>query len=180
MWWTLLIILVVVVGIFIGLSFLGKRLQKKQEATESQAREGAKPVSIFVIEKKRVRMRDAGFPQIVLEQTPKFFRRSKVSVVRAKVGPQIAILMCDEKAFALIPEKKEVKVLLNGIYIVEAKSARGGLLPPPAKKGFMARLKEKAGSGQDSGSAKNAAKEAKKAAKAKEKEAAKDGKTSKK
>ena len=88
-------------------------------------------------------MRDAGFPQIVLEQTPKFFRRSKVSVVRAKVGPQIAILMCDEKAFALIPEKKEVKVLMNGIYIVEAKSARGGLEAPPVKKTFRQKLQEK-------------------------------------
>ena len=176
MWWTILIILVVVIGIFIGLSFLGKRLQKKQEATESQAREGAKAVSIFVIEKKKVRMKDAGFPQIVIDQTPKFFRRSKVSVVRAKVGPQIAILMCDEKAFHLIPEKKEVKVLLNGIYIVEAKSARGGLLPPPAKKGFMARLREKANGGQEAMNAKAAAKEAKKAAKAKEKEAGKEAK----
>ncbi len=174
--WILLIILVVVVGIFIGLSFLGRKLQKKQEATESQAREGAKPVSIFVIEKKRTRMKDAGFPQIVIDQTPKFFRRSKVAVVRAKVGPQIAILMCDEKAFAVIPEKKEVKVLLNGIYIVEAKSARGGLLPPPAKKGFMARLKERASGGQDAAAAKAKEKEAKKAAKAKEKEAKKEAK----
>ena len=175
MWW-LLVVLVVVVGIFIGLSFLGKKLQKKQEATESQAREGAKPVSIFVIEKKKVRMKDAGFPQIVLDQTPKFFRRSKVAVVRAKVGPQIAILMCDEKAFALIPEKKEVKVLLNGIYIVEAKSARGGLLPPPAKKGFMARLKDRAAGGQEAAAAKAKEKEAKKAAKTKEKEAKKAAK----
>jgi len=175
MWW-LLIVLLVVVGIFIGLSFLGRKLQKKQEATESQAREGAKAVSIFVIEKKRVRMRDAGFPQIVLDQTPKFFRRSKVAVVRAKVGPQIAMLMCDEKAFAVIPEKKEVKVLLNGIYIVEAKSARGGLLPPPVKKGLFARIKEKASGAQDDAAAKAKEKEAKKAAKAKEKEAAKAAK----
>ncbi len=173
MWW-LLIVLLVVVGIFIGLTFLGKRLQKKQEATESQAREGAKAVSIFVIEKKKVRMRDAGFPQIVLDQTPKFFRRSKVAVVKAKVGPQIATLMCDEKAFAVIPEKKEVKVLLNGIYIVEAKSARGGLLPPPVKKGLMARIREKASSGQEQ--AKNSEKQSKKAAKAKEKEGAKNSK----
>lgn len=175
MWW-ILVVLVVVVGVFIGLSFLGKRLQKKQEATESQAREGAKPVSIFVIEKKKVRMVDAGFPQVVIDQTPKFFRRSKVSVVKAKVGPQIATLMCDEKAYALIPEKKEVKVLLNGIYIVEAKSARGGLLPPPTKKGFMARIREKAAGGQDAASAKAAEKQAKKAAKAKAKEAAKAAK----
>lgn len=178
MWW-LLVVLLVVVGIFIGLSFLGKKLQKKQEATESQAREGAKPVSIFVIEKKKVRMRDAGFPQIVIDQTPKFFRRSKVSVVKAKVGPQIATLMCDEKAYALIPEKKEVKVLLNGIYIVEAKSARGGLLPPPTKKGFMARIREKAAGGQEAMNARAAEKQAKKAAKAKAKEAAKAAKESK-
>lgn len=171
----MIIIMVIVIGIFVGLSFLGKKLQKKQEATETQAREGAKAVSIFVIEKKRVRMRDAGFPQIVIDQTPKFFRRSKVSVVRAKVGPQVAILMCDEKAYPLIPEKKEVKVLLNGIYIVEAKSARGGLLPPPAKKGFMAKLREKAAGGQEEMAAREAAKKAKKAAKQKEKDAAKSG-----
>ncbi|MBO7354595.1 MAG: hypothetical protein J6U61_10140, partial [Lachnospiraceae bacterium] len=81
--------------------------------------------------------------QIVIDQTPKYLRRSRVPVVRAKVGPKVMMLMCDEKAFNLIPEKKEVKVLMNGIYIVEAKSARGGLEAPPVKKTFRQKLQDK-------------------------------------
>lgn len=139
----LLIVLAVLIAAVIGLSFLGKKMQKKQEESETTMRQGAQLISIFVIEKNRKKLIDAGLPQIVIDQTPKYLRRSKVPVVRAKVGPKVAVLMCDEKAFSLIPEKKEVKVLLNGIYIVEAKSARGGLEAPPVKKSFKQKLQDK-------------------------------------
>ena len=139
----LIIVLVVLIGAVIGLSILGKKMQKKQEESEATMRQGAQLISIFVIEKSRKKLIDAGLPQIVIDQTPKYLRRSKVPVVRAKVGPKVAVLMCDEKAFSLIPEKKEVKVLLNGIYIVEAKSARGGLEVAPAKKSFKQKLQDK-------------------------------------
>ncbi len=142
-WIIAIIVLVVLVGGFIGLSILGKKLQKKQEESEKMMHQGAQLVSIFVIEKGRKKITEAGFPQIVVDQTPKYLRRSKVPVVKAKVGPKIASLMCDEKAFNVIPEKKEVKVLLNGIYIVEAKSARGGLEAPPVKKGLRQKLRDK-------------------------------------
>ena len=142
-WIVAIIVLVVLIGGFIGLSILGKKLQKKQEESETAMRQGAQTVSIFVIEKARKKITEAGFPQIIVDQTPKYLRRSKVPVVKAKVGPKIASLMCDEKAFNLIPEKKEVKVLMNGIYIVEAKSARGGLEAPPVKKGWRQKLRDK-------------------------------------
>ena len=51
--------------------------------------------------------------------------------------------MCDEKAFALIPEKKEAKCLVNGLYIIEVKSARGGLEAPAVKKTFRQKLRDK-------------------------------------
>ncbi len=142
-WIALIIVTVVLIGGFIALTIAGKKLQKKQEESEATMRQGAQIVSIFVIEKARKKLTEAGFPSIVVEQTPKYLRRSKVPVVKAKVGPKIASLMCDEKAFNLIPEKKEVKVLLNGIYIVEAKSARGGLEPPPVKKNWRQKLRDK-------------------------------------
>ena len=142
-WIVAIIVLVVLIGGFIGLSILGKKLQKKQEESETTMRQGAQIVSIFVIEKAKKKITEAGFPQIIVDQTPKYLRRSKVPVVKAKVGPKIASLMCDERAFALIPEKKEVKVLMNGIYIVEAKSARGGLEAPPVKKGWRQKLRDK-------------------------------------
>ena len=142
-WIVAIIILVVLIGAFIGLTILGKKLQKKQEESEAAMHQGAQIVSIFVIEKSRKKIVEAGFPQIIVDQTPKYPRRSKVPVVKAKVGPKIASLMCDEKAFNLIPEKKEVKVLMNGIYIVEAKSARGGLEAPPVKKTWRQKLRDK-------------------------------------
>lgn len=142
-WIILIVLTVVLIGALIGLTIAGKKMQKKQEESEATMRQGAQMVSIFVISKERKKLVDAGLPQIVIDQTPKYLRRSKVPVVKAKVGPKVANLMCDEKAFTLIPEKKEVKVLLNGIYIVEAKGARGGLEAPPVKKTFRQKLQDK-------------------------------------
>jgi len=65
-------------------------------------------------------------------------------VVKAKIGPKVASLMCEEKIFDLIPVKKEVKAVMNGIYIIDVKGMRGGLDTKPEKKKFFARLKDKA------------------------------------
>jgi hypothetical protein len=142
-WIIFIIVTVLLIGGLVALTILGKKMQKKQEESEATMRQGAQIISIFVIDKARKKLVESGLPQIVIDQTPKYLRRSKVPVVRAKVGPKVMMLMCDEKAFNLIPEKKEVKVLMNGIYIVEAKSARGGLEAPPVKKTFRQKLQEK-------------------------------------
>ena len=141
-WIIFIIVTVILIGGLVALTILGKKMQKKQEESETTMRQGAQIMSIFVIDKARKKLVESGLPQIVIDQTPKYLRRSKVPVVRAKVGPKVMMLMCDEKAFNLIPEKKEVKVLMNGIYIVEAKSARGGLEAPPVKKTFRQKLQD--------------------------------------
>lgn len=142
-WIIFIIVTVLLIGALVALTILGKKMQKKQEESETTMRQGAQIMSIFVIDKSRKKLIESGLPQIVIDQTPKYLRRSKVPVVRAKVGPKVMMLMCDEKAFGFIPEKKEVKVLINGIYIVEAKSARGGLEAPPVKKTFRQKLQDK-------------------------------------
>ena len=142
-WIIFIIVTVILIGGLVALTILGKKMQKKQEESETTMRQGAQIMSIFVIDKARKKLVESGLPQIVIDQTPKYLRRSKVPVVRAKVGPKVMMLMCDEKAFNLIPEKKEVKVLMSGIYIVEAKSARGGLEAPPVKKTFRQKLQDK-------------------------------------
>lgn len=142
-----LIVLLVVLGVItvgmIVLIILGKRLQKKSDAAQQTIMAGAQYYSIMVIDKKRIKLVDAGFPQIVIDQTPKWLRGRKVPVVKAKIGPKIASLMCDEKIFDKVPVKKEVKALMNGIYIVDVKGLRSGLDTKPVKKGFFARLRDK-------------------------------------
>ena len=99
----------------------------------------AQNVTMLIIDKKHMKLKEAGFPAIVLESTPKYLRRAKVPVVKAKIGPKVMTLMCDEKIFPLIPVKKEVKAVLSGIYIT---GLRGKLEMPEKKKGFFARFKK--------------------------------------
>ena len=153
-----LIVLAVLIGGLIALSIYGKKLQAKSEASQAELRAGAQTISILVIDKKRMKLSEAGFPQVVLDQTPKYLRRAKVPVVKAKIGPKVASLMCEEKIFDLIPVKKEVKAVMNGIYIIDVKGMRGGLDTKPEKKKFFARLKDKAQKAADNLDKENKAK----------------------
>ncbi len=139
----LLVILAILIVAFVALLIYGRKMQKKQEASQVNIREGAQTFSILVIDKKRMKISEAGFPQIVLDQTPKYLRRAKVPVIKAKIGPKVATLMCEEKIFDLVPIKKEVKALINGIYVIDVKGLRGGLDQRPEKKKFLARMKDK-------------------------------------
>ena len=139
----LLVILVVLIIACIVLYFLGKKAEKKQAEQQEQLDAVKQTVSILVIDKGRVRLRDAGFPPIVLENTPKYLRRSKVPVVKAKIGPKVMTLMCDADVFSIIPVKKDVKATISGIYITGVKGLRGSLETPKKKKGFFAKLRNK-------------------------------------
>ena len=139
----LLVILAILIIACIVLYFLGKKAQKKQAEQQEQLDAVKQTVSMLIIDKGRVRLRDAGFPPIVVENTPKYLRRSKVPVVKAKVGPKVMTLMCDAQIYPIIPVKKEVKATISGIYITGVKGLRGPLDTPEKKKGFFARLRNK-------------------------------------
>ena len=130
----MLIVLVVLIGVCVALYFFGKKAQKKQAEQQQQMDAVAQTVSMLIIDKKKMKLKDAGLPAVVLENTPKYLRRSKVPVVKAKVGPKVMTLMCDVKVFEVLPVKKEAKVVVSGIYITGIKSVRGGLDIPEKKK----------------------------------------------
>ena len=140
----LLVILAVLVVGLIVLYFLGKKAQKKRDEQEAQLAANAQTVSMLIIDKKKMKLKEANLPSAVLENTPKYLRRTKVPVVKAKVGPRVMTLMCDAKIFDLIPIKKEVKATVSGIYITAVKGVRGPLEAPEKakKKGFFARFKK--------------------------------------
>lgn len=138
----LIVILVILVAALIALYFFGKKAEKKQAEQKEQMDAVAQTMNMLIIDKKRMKLKEAGLPAIVLENTPKYLRRTKVSVVKAKVGPKIMTLMCDEQVFPLIPVKKEVKAVVSGIYITGVKGLRGPLETPKKKKGFFARFKK--------------------------------------
>ena len=142
----LIIVAVVIIGLMILLYFLGKKAQKKQADQQEMLDAHKQTCSMLIIDKKRMKLRDAGLPQMVIDQTPKAFRGSKVPVVKAKIGPQIMTLICDEKIFDSVPVKKEVKAEVSGIYIVGVKGLHGKSSAPQEtkKKGWFKRAVEAA------------------------------------
>ena len=138
-----LVIVLVVTAALIALYIFGSKMQKKQEKAQADMQVGAQTYSILVIDKKKMKLKEAGFPAIVLEQTAKYLRNSKVPVVKAKIGPKVMSLMCEPKIFDLIPIKKEVKAVMNGIYIIDVKGMRGGLAEKPEKQSFTQKIKAK-------------------------------------
>ncbi len=143
------IVLLVILGILIVsvvvLYFLGKKAQKKQAEQQQQIDAMKQTVSMLIIDKKRMKLKESGLPQSVIEQSPKLMRNSKLPIVKAKVGPQIMSLVSDEKIFDSIPVKKEVKAVVSGIYITDVKGLHGKTSQQEVKKkGFFKRALEKA------------------------------------
>ena len=142
-WIGLVIFLVIAAVILTVFYFLGKRLEKKQAEQQALMDSMAQTMQLMVVDKKRMRIKEAtSLPKQVLEQTPWYMKRSKVPVVKVKVGPRIMTMMCDDKIFDLIPLKTELKAVVSGIYITSVKPVRGSLLAPPKKKGFFDRFKK--------------------------------------
>ena len=143
-------VLIILVILLVVLYFVGKKMQKKQAEQEAQIEAAKQTVTMLIIDKKKLKLKEAGLPAAVLEQTPKYMRRAKFPIVKAKIGPQIMSLICDASIFDIVPVKKEVKATVSGIYITDVKGIRGKLSTAPAKKkgkfrSWVDKMQEKAG-----------------------------------
>ncbi len=148
----LLVIAIVLVIAVIVIFFLGKKAQKKQAEQQEMMDANKQTVSMLIIDKKRMKLKESGLPQMVIDQTPKLMRNTKMPIIKAKVGPQIMSLVSDEKIFDSIPIKKEVKAVVSGIYVLEVKGLHGKVeTKPEKKKGFFKRISDKV---QEKGGAK--------------------------
>ncbi|MCI5805967.1 MAG: hypothetical protein MR029_06505 [Clostridium sp.] len=166
-----LIVIAVLIGILVALYFVGNKMQKKQMAQKEEMQAAAQQTSMLIIDKKMMKLKDAGLPKVVMEQTPKRFRNAKMPIVKAKVGPQTLNLICDDGIFDDLPTKCEVKAMVSGIYITEIKSVRGKkkAAGEPKKKSFGAKMRKKQRELQNEYAREEKEKEARKAAKAQEK-----------
>jgi hypothetical protein len=145
-----IIVLVVLVGLIVAIYFLGKRAQKKQAEQQVQLDAMKQTITMLIIDKKRMKLNEAGLPQAVIDQTPKLLRRSKLPILKVRVQNRVMSLICDEKIFDSVPVKKEVKASVSGIYVTEVKGLRANKGPvKEEKKGFfknlVAKAQEKAG-----------------------------------
>ena len=130
----LLVILIVMIVAIIVLYFLGKKAEKKRDDQQKQMDAVAQQVSMLIIDKKKMKLKEAGLPEAVVASTPWYARNSKIPVVKAKVGPQMMTLICDAAIFDDVPVKKEVKATVSGLYITKVSGYRGGKQSDSGKK----------------------------------------------
>ena len=141
----LLVILAVLLVAVIALYFVGKKAQKRQAEQQEQMEAMKQTVSMLIIDKKRMKLKESGLPQAVIEQAPRLMRGSKLPIVKVKVGPQVMSLVCDEKIYDQVPVKKEVKATVSGIYITSVKGLHGKQVAvEQKKKGLFKRALETA------------------------------------
>ena len=152
-WIVFIVIMVILAAIIVTLVILGKKAQKKQAEQQEQLDAMKQTVTMLIIDKKRMKIKEAGLPQAVIDQTPKYLRGSKLPILKVRVGNRVMSLICDEKIFESVPVKKEVKATVSGIYVTGVKGLHGKTQQAPAKKkGFLAqamdKAREKAGANQ--------------------------------
>ena len=143
----ILSILAVVLVAFIVLMIVGTRLQKKANSQQEALANAAQTVSMLIIDKKKLKITEANLPKVVTDQVPKYARRAKFPIVKARVvggSSKPMNLIADAAVFDILPVGKECKVVVSGIYITEIKSVRGGVIPAPPKKKGLAGLMQKA------------------------------------
>ena len=149
------IIVIVLAILLVVLYFLGKNLQKKQASQQEAMDAAAQQMNLYIIDMKMMKAMDANLPKMVTEQIPKYMRRAKLPIVKAKVGTRVMSLIGEAEVFDTIAPKQEVKATVSGLYITAAKRIRGPIVETDPKK-------RKEQSKQEKKEATKAAREAKK------------------
>lgn len=123
-WMIVIGILVVVAGILVGLFFAGKKAQKKLNDQQAMLNQYKQTVNMFIIDKKKDKINAKHFPQMVVNQFPKYYKWRKFPLVKAKVENKIMTFISDPKVFDKLEKNKRLKVEISGLYIVGIKHGK--------------------------------------------------------
>ena len=140
-WIVLIVVLAVVLVAVIALYIVGRKAEKKQAEQQKTMEENSQVVELLIIDKKKLKLKDAGLPSIVMENAPKIAKRAKVPIVKAKVGPRVMNLMADNAVYEQLLPNQKGKAKISGIYITSFKRTRGPIYEPPKKKKLFRRNK---------------------------------------
>ncbi len=125
--WLIVTIVVLGIALLLGAFFLifGKRMDKKNAKHQEDIERSAQPMDFYIIDMKKMRLKNAGLPKVVYEDSNFLAKIGRVPIIKAKVGSRIMNLVCDDKVFKTLLPKQEVHAMVSGIYVSSAKRIRG-------------------------------------------------------
>ena len=123
--WIITAIILVIIAVALFFIYRkGSKMQAEQEENKQKLVSSAQKVTMLVIDKKRLPLRESGLPKIVLEQAPKRAQRAKMPIVKAKVGPKIMSFIADEDVYNQIPVNASIHAMVSGVYITSVNNYR--------------------------------------------------------
>ena len=123
-WEILMVVAIVLLVVGIAVYFLNKWASKRTAQQQDMVEQHKQTMSIYVIDKKKEKLTNANLPKAMADQIPRMGRIMKMPLVKAKIGPQIMTLVCDNDVFKALPVKKTVTVEMAGVYIVSMKGMK--------------------------------------------------------
>ena len=124
LWGIMMVVALVLLVVGVGIYFLNKWASKRAAQQQDMVQQHKQTMSIYVIDKKKEKLTNANFPKAMAEQIPRMGRIMKMPLVKAKIGPQIMTLVCDNDVYKALPVKKTVTVEMAGAYIVSMKGMK--------------------------------------------------------
>jgi len=120
----MMIVALVAIVVAVVFYFLNKWAGKRSATQQDMIKQHKQSASIYVIDKKKDKITNAGFPKAIADQIPRMAKMMKTPLVKAKVGPQIMTFVCDAAVYDALPLKKNVTVEIAGAYIVGMKGMK--------------------------------------------------------
>lgn len=115
----ILIIGLVIIGIVAYLLYrYNRKVSKQMYQAQDMIAQNTVTTQIFVIDKKKAKPTPENITKAVYDQMNRTTKMRKMCMVKAKVGPKILTLMCDDPVFEALTPKKNYKVDIAGLYIV--------------------------------------------------------------
>ena len=124
-WIITIIVIVVLGGVIVALFFMGRKAQRQQDEQAVQMAKSAQTMNCFVIDKKKMRLKKANLPKIVMDSADWKTKLIRVPIVKVKVGPKVMTMVCDADVYKTLLPNQEIKASVSGIYINSAKRIRG-------------------------------------------------------
>lgn len=133
--WIITIIVIVVLGVAIFvLFFMGRKAQKQQNEQAKQMLKSSQTMNFYIIDKKKMRLKDANLPKLVLDSADWKTKLFKMPIVKVKAGPKVMNLVSDPDVYKTLLPHQEVKAQVSGIYINSAQRIRGPVMDEKKKK----------------------------------------------
>jgi len=126
---TLIILIILIAVLAVAIYYVyqkAKKMQAQQDEYRAQLEAAKQKITMLVIDKKKMKLKDSGVEKAIIENTPKRYRSQKVPVLKVKAGPRVMNLLCESDVFEKVPLKKEVVAWVSGVYVMEVKGLHKG------------------------------------------------------